>query len=81
MKTENTLSKGIGIGIAIGAAIGVVTGNIALWLSLGIVFVYYLFIILSETFDEKPQLMSWLFPWIPVIGSQIAALILLRRTN
>lgn len=38
MKKENNYTKGIGIGMIIGAAIGVATDNIALWLSLGIVF-------------------------------------------
>ena len=54
--------------------------SVGMLMSLGIVFVYYLFIILSETFDER-TLMSWFFPWIPVIGSQIGALFLLRRAN
>ena len=49
--------------------------------SLAIVFLYYIFIILSDTFDKSPQLYPWLLPWIPILGGQIAALILLRRAE
>ncbi|WP_296384783.1 hypothetical protein [Winogradskyella sp.] len=38
MKKENIQSKSIGIGMIIGCVIGIVTDNIALWLSLGLVF-------------------------------------------
>ena len=38
MKKENNYTKSIGIGMMIGAAVGVATDNIALWLSLGLVF-------------------------------------------
>jgi lipopolysaccharide export system permease protein len=55
--------------------------SIGMLLSLGIVFVYYLFIILSDTFDDKPQLHSWFYPWIPIIIGQIGGLILMRRAN
>ncbi len=55
--------------------------SIGMLMSLGIVFVYYLFIILSDTFDDSPQLRSWLFPWIPIISGQIVGLLLLRRAN
>jgi lipopolysaccharide export system permease protein len=55
--------------------------SLGMVMSLGIVFVYYLFIILSDIFDNKPQLMSWLFPWIPIIIGQIGGLLLLRRAN
>ncbi len=50
-------------------------------LSLGVVFVYYLFIILSDTFEDMPNLYPWLFPWIPMVSGQIAGIILLRRAN
>ena len=55
--------------------------SIGMLLSLGIVFVYYLFIILSDTFDDQPQLQSWFFPWIPIISGQIGGLLLLHRAN
>ncbi|WP_299122821.1 hypothetical protein [uncultured Winogradskyella sp.] len=38
MKKESNYTKSIGIGMIIGAAIGLTTDNIALWLSLGLVF-------------------------------------------
>lgn len=41
MKNENDKKStpyAIGIGMALGAIIGLITGNIALWLSLGLVF-------------------------------------------
>jgi lipopolysaccharide export system permease protein len=50
-------------------------------LSLAVMFVYYLFIILSETFDNAVYLRPWLLPWVPIIGGQIVGLILLRRVN
>jgi 2-keto-3-deoxy-6-phosphogluconate aldolase len=38
MNKDNQYTKGIGIGMLIGAVIGIATDNIALWLSLGLVF-------------------------------------------
>lgn len=38
MKKDNHHTQGIGLGMLIGAVIGIVTDNIALWLSLGLVF-------------------------------------------
>jgi lipopolysaccharide export system permease protein len=55
--------------------------SLGMLMSLGIVFVYYLFIILSDTFEDKPQLHSAFFPWIPIIIGQVGGLILLRRAN
>jgi lipopolysaccharide export system permease protein len=50
-------------------------------ISLAMVFVYYIFIILSDTFDEALALRPWLWPWIPIIAGQIAAFILMRRAE
>ncbi len=55
--------------------------SIGMMISLGIVFVYYLFIILSDTFANLPQLYSWFYPWVPALGGQIGGLILMRRAN
>lgn len=55
--------------------------SVGMLMSLGIVFIYYLFIILSDAFGDKPQLHSWLFPWIPIMIGQIGGLILMRRVN
>ncbi len=49
--------------------------------SLVVMFVYYVFIILSDTFADELFLLPWLFPWVPIIGGQIAGLTLLRRAN
>ena len=50
-------------------------------ISLAAMFIYYLFIILADTFADMPPLRPWLFPWIPIIGGQIAGLLLIRRVN
>ncbi|WP_372806990.1 LptF/LptG family permease [Pontiella sp.] len=49
--------------------------------SLVIMFVYYIFIILSDTFDKSPQLHPWLLPWVPIVLGQIGGLLLLRRAD
>ena len=55
--------------------------SIGMVMSLGIMFVYYLFMILSDTLENSPQLYPWLIPWIPILGGQLAGMILLSRTN
>jgi lipopolysaccharide export system permease protein len=55
--------------------------SIGMVMSLGIMFVYYIFMILSDTFDKSPQLYPWLIPWIPIIAGQLGGLHLLRRAN
>jgi len=55
--------------------------SIGMLMSLAIVFVYYLFIILSDTFDDQPQLHSWFYPWIPILLGQVGGLMLIRRAN
>jgi lipopolysaccharide export system permease protein len=55
--------------------------SIGMVMSLGIMFVYYLFIIISDTFDSNPSLYPWLIPWIPIVFGQLGGFILLRRTN
>jgi lipopolysaccharide export system permease protein len=55
--------------------------SIGMVMSLGIMFVYYLFLILSDLFDSSPQLYPWLIPWIPIVCGQLAGFILLRRSN
>jgi lipopolysaccharide export system permease protein len=55
--------------------------SIGMVMSLGIMFVYYIFMILSDTFDARPHLYPWLIPWIPIIAGQVGGFILLRRTN
>ncbi len=55
--------------------------SIGMVMSLGIMFIYYIFIILSDTFDKSPDLYPWLIPWIPIIFGQLGGLFLLRRSN
>ncbi len=55
--------------------------SIGMVMSLGIVFVYYLFIIISDTLDNRPEFYPWLIPWIPIVCGQIGGFILLRRAN
>ena len=50
-------------------------------MSLGIMFLYYVFMILSDTFDKSPNLYPWLIPWIPILFGQLGGLHLLRRSN
>jgi len=49
--------------------------------SLAIMFVYYIFIILSDTLDKYPQIHPWLIPWIPILFGQIGGFLLIRRAN
>jgi len=55
--------------------------SVGMLMSLGIMFVYYLFIIISDTLDESPQFYPWLIPWIPIVAGQILGLVLMRRAN
>lgn len=55
--------------------------SIGMVMSLGIMFIYYLFMILSDTFDKSPHLYPWLIPWIPIVIGQLGGFLLLRRTN
>lgn len=55
--------------------------TIGMVMSLAIMFLYYLFIIISDTLEDKPFLMPWLIPWIPIVAAQIAGLLLLKKAN
>ncbi|MEN7973569.1 MAG: LptF/LptG family permease [Verrucomicrobiota bacterium] len=55
--------------------------SIGMVMSLGIMFVYYLFMILSDTFDKTPHLYPWLMPWVPIVCGQIGGFLLLRRAD
>lgn len=55
--------------------------SIGMIMSLGIMFVYYLFIVVAKTLSSHFGLYPWLIPWIPIVGGQVAGLILLRRAN
>lgn len=55
--------------------------SIGMLLSLGVLFIYYLFIIISDTLDKSPNLYPWLIPWIPIVVGQIGGLYMIRRAN
>ncbi len=55
--------------------------SIGMVMSLAIMFIYYIFMILSDTFDKTPSLYPWLIPWIPIVLGQLGGLLLLRRSN
>jgi len=55
--------------------------SIGMVMSLGIMFIYYLFMILSDTLDKSPHLYPWLIPWIPIVCGQLGGFLLLRRAN
>ena len=55
--------------------------SIGMVMSLGIMFLYYLFIILSDTLDRSPQIHPWLIPWVPIVLGQLGGLWLMRRAN
>jgi lipopolysaccharide export system permease protein len=55
--------------------------SVGMVMSLGIMFVYYIFMILSDTLDARPHLYPWLIPWIPIVAGQLGGFFLLYRTN
>jgi len=55
--------------------------SIGMLMSLGIMFVYYLFIILSDTLEKSPEIYPWLLPWVPIVLGQIGGLVMLRRAD
>lgn len=55
--------------------------SIGMVMSLGVMFIYYIFMILSDTFDKTPGLYPWLIPWIPIVFGQLGGFLLLRRSN
>lgn len=55
--------------------------SIGMLMSLGIMFVFYLFIILSDTFDKSPGVYPWFYPWLPIVFGQIGGLIMMKRAN
>ena len=50
-------------------------------MSLAVMFVYYIFMILSKMLSGSPHLYPWLIPWIPIVLGQLTAVVLIRRSN
>jgi lipopolysaccharide export system permease protein len=55
--------------------------SIGMIMSLLIMFIYYLFIILSDALDKYVVLKPWLIPWIPIVSAQVLGLVLMRRAD
>ncbi len=55
--------------------------SIGMIMSLGIMFIYYIFIILAKTLSKDPSVYPWLIPWVPIVAGQVTGIILLRRAN
>lgn len=55
--------------------------SIGMVMSLAIMFIYYVFMILSDMFDKNPEFHPWLIPWIPIVSGQLGGFLLLRRSN
>jgi lipopolysaccharide export system permease protein len=55
--------------------------SVGMVMSLGIMFIYYVFIILSDTFDSHPEIHPWLIPWIPILFGEILGFFLIHRAN
>ncbi|VGO20194.1 LptF/LptG family permease [Pontiella sulfatireligans] len=50
-------------------------------MSLGIMFLYYAFIIVSDMLDSHHELRPWLIAWVPIVCGQFAGLLMIRRAN
>jgi len=50
-------------------------------ISLGIVFVYYLFIVIAQALAKYPELYPNLIVWIPIISGQLLGFWLIRRSS
>ncbi|MDH3982328.1 MAG: LptF/LptG family permease, partial [Kiritimatiellaceae bacterium] len=55
--------------------------SMGMLMSLGIMFVYYIFIILGDAFDKHAAIFPWLFPWIPIVLGQVGGMVMMRRAN
>jgi len=55
--------------------------SVGMVLSLGIVFTFYIFIIVAEALGDYPQWKSQYILWIPIVGGQLVGILLLRRAN
>jgi lipopolysaccharide export system permease protein len=69
------------IGIPLGVKSHRKETSIGMVMSLGIVFVYYIFIILAESLAQYPGLHPNLILWLPLVATQILGLLLIRRSN
>lgn len=69
------------IGIPLGVKSHRKETSIGMVLSLGIVFAYYIFIVIAKSLAEYPQFHPNLFLWIPLAAAQLLGLRLIRRAS
>jgi lipopolysaccharide export system permease protein len=69
------------VGVSLGIRSKRRESSIGVALSLAILFVYYLFMILAKEMIGHPEWRPDLFPWIPVIGAELAGLWHLHRNG
>lgn len=69
------------IGIPLGVKSHRRETSIGMVMSLGIVFAYYIFIIIAEALADYPALHPSLILWLPLLATQILGLVLIRRSN
>jgi len=69
------------IGIPLGVKSHRKETSIGMVVSLGIVFAYYLFIVVAKALVDYPDLHPNLILWIPMIGLQLLGIHLIRRSS
>ena len=69
------------IGIPLGVKSHRKETSIGMVMSLGIVFTYYLFIVIAQALSNYPHLHPNLILWLPLLGIQILGLFLIRRAS
>ncbi|MBL7016143.1 MAG: LptF/LptG family permease [Kiritimatiellales bacterium] len=69
------------IGIPLGVKSHRRETSIGMVMSLAIVFTYYIFIVIAEALARYPGLHPNLILWLPLVGTQILGLILIRRSS
>lgn len=69
------------VGIPLGVKSHRKETSIGMVMSLGVVFAYYLFIVIAKALGDYPGLHPNLLLWIPLVVAQIAGFILIRRSS
>lgn len=69
------------LGIPLGIKSHRKESSAGLIMSLAIVFLFYLFFVIADALEDKPELHPWLISWIATFVCQAGGLWLLRRSN
>lgn len=69
------------VGIPLGMKSRRKESSVGIGISLGIVALFYMFILIASNLVNRPQIRPDLIVWIPAIASQILGYILIRRAN